>query len=542
MAFARTPTERADLNIELASRRIEEAAQLAQRGNGEQSDQLLPAVTEHLRVVENIARTEKRASAVVELRNKLEISAINQLTQIQETLEAAPEAAKPLLIKVLQTSGKDYASTLEAIAGAAPQAAVPPAANGVLRVVAADALPPGVEQVLVQVDKIEASKIGSPDGGWVTLSDTPMTFDLVKIADAPQLLTSSQVGEGIYTQIRIRITKAIVNADGKLFDAVVPNEEITFFRPFQVQKDETTQMVLDFDGSQSLYRTGNQQFMFLPVVTPLVSQPDKASARVAGQSSGAPAPLPTPTPTPQPATPTPTPTATTTPQSSTPAPAGCINILGITFCSATPTPLSTPTLASTPTPIPSPTLTPMPTLTPTSTPTPSPTPSPTSTSTPTPTPTPTPTLTPTPTSTPTPTPQPATPPPTSTPTPAGCTTILGITVCAGTPTPTPAPAPTSAPPPLPATATPTSTPAPTFTPMSTPTPTPTATPTPVSTPTPTAVPMQTPTPTPAPTSTPTPQPATPTPTPTSTPVPAPTSTPTPTPTRCITIPGITVCP
>jgi hypothetical protein len=122
----------------------------------------------------------------------------------------------------------------------------------------------------VEISKIEVHRAAGPDSEWITIVDQPVAFDLLKITEVQKFLGSQEVPEGTYTQVRFMVTQATVIVDGKEHTASIPSGKLKLIRPFQVAQGETTLVLLDFDGSRSLYITGGGDFKLEPTVKLLV--------------------------------------------------------------------------------------------------------------------------------------------------------------------------------------------------------------------------------------------------------------------------------
>lgn len=150
-----------------------------------------------------------------------------------------------------------------------------PTGPGQLRVSMVDAAPLGVDQIWVNVTKVTAH---SSSDGWVTVSTTPMTIDLLSLQTSPLTLGLVQLSAGRVTQIRLYVTKDAnwVHVTGDLPGAkttlVVPSgfeSGIKIPGPWRVDACERTSVTIDFDGLASLevHATGTgNEWILRPVV------------------------------------------------------------------------------------------------------------------------------------------------------------------------------------------------------------------------------------------------------------------------------------
>lgn len=186
-------------------------------------------------------------------------------------------------------SGSTTAATAPTGTNPASTATVPVAAAGNVEVRVTDApAKPNVTAVLVTVSSVEihlaggtasptptatatatATATSTPEdnSGWIPmkLSGTN-TFDLLKVKGLEQVLATSALAPGTYTQIRMDVTKVEVTIDGKTQEAKLPSGKLKFVQPFEVVAGKTTVLVFDFDAANSVNVTGNGQIMFKPVI------------------------------------------------------------------------------------------------------------------------------------------------------------------------------------------------------------------------------------------------------------------------------------
>ena len=142
-----------------------------------------------------------------------------------------------------------------------------------------------VSSILVTVSRIEVQKAGSdndtprssdnetvieesdnstqtPEAGWITIPlSGNVTFDLMVLKNTglQQLLGSANLTAGKYTQIRMRIDKVEVKiGDDPLQTAKLPSSKLRFIHPFNINANQTTVLVFDFDADQFVTVAGSQ--------------------------------------------------------------------------------------------------------------------------------------------------------------------------------------------------------------------------------------------------------------------------------------------
>ena len=196
-----------------------------------------------------------------------------------------------------------------------------------------DELDPEVASVPVTVAGVDVHHAGS--GGWRTVLEGPVSFDLIALSGVEAVLAAGPLEAGRYTQVRLRVVDVEVTRAGKLAKAEVPGDALKLVGTFVLEPGETTIVTLDFDVEKSLLERGGgtpllrRVLVFKPVVKLLIGEPGQPGQPTVPLTGALPmpAPIPTPTstltptsgPTPGPApTATPAPTAMPAP---TPAPA-----------------------------------------------------------------------------------------------------------------------------------------------------------------------------------------------------------------------------
>lgn len=96
------------------------------------------------------------------------------------------------------------------------------------------------------------------DSGWVSLSPPSGSVDLLQIEDIERLLSSSDITEGSYNQIRFTINTASVTTANGTFQAEIPSEKVDISVKFDVASGDNTEIVLSIDPSASLKVSGSE--------------------------------------------------------------------------------------------------------------------------------------------------------------------------------------------------------------------------------------------------------------------------------------------
>ncbi|HEY3452907.1 MAG TPA: DUF4382 domain-containing protein [Myxococcales bacterium] len=151
---------------------------------------------------------------------------------------------------------------------------VPTAASHArLAVEIVDAPAPKYSEVVVTIAKITAH---STSAGWVTISDTPATLDLLKLKDVGFVFGKVELAPDKITQIRLYTDPLgphfVTLPDGSHVDLKVPSgpqSGIKVTGPVDLAACEETTLTLDFDPAKSIsvHPTGNGDLWILrPVI------------------------------------------------------------------------------------------------------------------------------------------------------------------------------------------------------------------------------------------------------------------------------------
>ncbi len=122
-----------------------------------------------------------------------------------------------------------------------------------------------VTSVMITIDSI---RVHSNAEGWMTVSSTPKTFDLLKLKaeNSQELMADVQLKEGSYQQLRLDISKVVVVDDKGEHEAKLPSGELKIVGGFDVSVNSTAVAKFDFIVNESLHVTGNGEYILAPVV------------------------------------------------------------------------------------------------------------------------------------------------------------------------------------------------------------------------------------------------------------------------------------
>ncbi len=125
-----------------------------------------------------------------------------------------------------------------------------------------------LQSVLLTINEVS---VQSPQSGWVSVSKTPRTFDLLALKNSGrnELLSDVNLSAGTYNQIRLSIGKVVVVQKNGLknVEAKVPSQTLRFNAKLVVEKGKASGASFDFNAGKALHSTGEGTLVFFPVFT-----------------------------------------------------------------------------------------------------------------------------------------------------------------------------------------------------------------------------------------------------------------------------------
>ena len=127
------------------------------------------------------------------------------------------------------------------------------------------------EEIWITFEEVLAHR---SEGGWISLPlpQTPLTINLRAFHDGEttQLVTPVELASGKYTQIRFVISDAhmVITGVAQSIDLDVPSGNLKTDKnfTFEVVADTAVDITVDFDLSQSIVVTGDNQYKLKPVL------------------------------------------------------------------------------------------------------------------------------------------------------------------------------------------------------------------------------------------------------------------------------------
>ncbi len=130
-----------------------------------------------------------------------------------------------------------------------------------------------VEKAIVTISNVEVHLAGANEDanatnetGWFTVVKGEKTFDLIKIKDVNELIGTSDLKAGKYTQVRLNVDKALVSINGTEYDLTIPSKTVKLIKPFNIVENQTTTLTLDFDANESIKSAGKDKYVMNPTI------------------------------------------------------------------------------------------------------------------------------------------------------------------------------------------------------------------------------------------------------------------------------------
>lgn len=167
----------------------------------------------------------------------------------------------------------------------------PASGSGTLSVAMSDAPPagaPAVTRVNVTIDRVEANV----NGAWTPVAAASQSFNLLDLVTNPALLGSTTLPAGHYTQVRLFPSSATVTDTTGTYPVDIPSGVQTGVKlnvDYDINPNQITTILLDFNVNKSLVREGNGQYKLQPVIPAVVKVlSGTVSGTVTDATSGSP--------------------------------------------------------------------------------------------------------------------------------------------------------------------------------------------------------------------------------------------------------------
>lgn len=126
----------------------------------------------------------------------------------------------------------------------------------------------GLENIKSILITFNSISLHSPQKGWITLSNTPKTFDLIALKTSGKLepMLDTTIEADTYTQMRLAVGAVVVIKEGIARTAKVPSGEIKIPFTFTTEKNKTSAVVIDIRADSSLHSAHDDTIIFAPVL------------------------------------------------------------------------------------------------------------------------------------------------------------------------------------------------------------------------------------------------------------------------------------
>ena len=122
------------------------------------------------------------------------------------------------------------------------------------------------EEILVTISEISVQR---EEEGFSTVWSGEKTYDLLKLRNKEEKIIDITLEEGTYTQIRLVVTEGQIVIASESHEMTVPSSEVKIPFVFNIMKDGSTEIVLDFEAEHSIHVVNagkSKQYILRPVI------------------------------------------------------------------------------------------------------------------------------------------------------------------------------------------------------------------------------------------------------------------------------------
>lgn len=131
-----------------------------------------------------------------------------------------------------------------------------------------------IQKALVTISQVQVHKANSgenatneSESGWFTVVEETQTYDLMQLTNGvTDVLGTSELEVGKYTQIRLILERAVVTIDDVEHDLTVPSDKLKLTKGFTIEQNKTTTLTLDFDAKESIKANGKDEYKLNPTI------------------------------------------------------------------------------------------------------------------------------------------------------------------------------------------------------------------------------------------------------------------------------------
>lgn len=134
--------------------------------------------------------------------------------------------------------------------------------------------PETYSEVNITISGIKVHLAGEDGGEWIEcglIGERDIEYNLIDLKDTLILLSNEDLKTGKYTQVRLFITNPnILLYEGvEVITLVIPSADqtgIKLIHPFEIIKNGTIELTIDFDAEKSIVKTDNGEYILKPVI------------------------------------------------------------------------------------------------------------------------------------------------------------------------------------------------------------------------------------------------------------------------------------
>ena len=122
------------------------------------------------------------------------------------------------------------------------------------------------EEIWVTISEINVQKA---EEGFLTVWQGSKEYDLLALRDREALILDTALENGMYTQIRLVVSKGKILIDNGPYSMTVSSPEVKMPLVFNVMEHGDIEIVLDFEADKSIHlvETGqSKQYILTPVI------------------------------------------------------------------------------------------------------------------------------------------------------------------------------------------------------------------------------------------------------------------------------------
>lgn len=289
LAMEFSTESKANLEIKYAERRANEIAKLLNKGDVDRVDSTQKALRSHLAKAARIAGNLENEESLAKVRANLVTAGSESLARIDTAVENS--SAQENAVLTSKKAGGSFSDAIDSVPlpefikaqDSSRAVAASAVTAGTIQLYASD-LPDGLEEILIELTKVEAYLAAGSGSHWVDVTTSPQIINLSRISDVRKFLGEGQVEPGSYTRVRLNISSASVSVNGSQREIKVPGSSIVINRPFKVRTGETTVLQFGFNAEKSLRSSQQGELLLVPSVY-LTAKDPVATGRTAQQAT-----------------------------------------------------------------------------------------------------------------------------------------------------------------------------------------------------------------------------------------------------------------